>query len=97
MRANAAPEVPRSWLMAAAGGLVRRLTVNELVGTALLALVALTVAGVLLILREGPQHRLWVVFGVLALVTLVAKTIVEWQMRKETEMLDAALPPEKTT
>jgi len=71
MRANAAPEVPRSWLMAAAGGLVRRLTVNELVGAALLALVAVTVTGVLLILREGPQHRLWVVFGVLALVTLV--------------------------
>ena len=30
----------------------------------------------------------------LALVTLVAKTLVEWQMRRETEMLDTALPPE---
>ena len=36
------------------------------------------------------------VLALLALVTLVAKTVVEWQMRKETEMLDAALPPEKT-
>ncbi|MFZ2855844.1 MAG: sulfate ABC transporter permease subunit CysW [Rhodocyclaceae bacterium] len=35
------------------------------------------------------------VLALLALVTLVAKTIVEWRMRKETEMLDAALPPEK--
>jgi len=35
------------------------------------------------------------VLAVLALITLVAKTIVEWRMRKETEMLDAALPPEK--
>ena len=36
------------------------------------------------------------ILALLALLTLVAKTIVEWQMRKETEMLDAALPPEKT-
>lgn len=36
------------------------------------------------------------VLALLALVTLVAKTLVEWQMRQETEMLDAALPPEKT-
>ena len=35
------------------------------------------------------------VLALLALVTLFAKTVVEWQMRKETEMLDAALPPEK--
>jgi len=35
------------------------------------------------------------VLALLALVTLVAKTVVEWRMRKETEMLDAALPPEK--
>ncbi len=35
------------------------------------------------------------VLALLALVTLLAKTIVEWQMRKETEMLDAVLPPEK--
>ena len=34
------------------------------------------------------------VLALLALVTLVAKTIVEWQMRKETEMLDATLAPE---
>ncbi|NSW56019.1 MAG: SH3 domain-containing protein [Armatimonadetes bacterium] len=71
MRADAAPQVPRSWLMAAAGGLVLRFTVNELAGAALLALLALTVAGVLLILREGPQRRLWVVFLVLALATVV--------------------------
>ena len=37
------------------------------------------------------------VLALLALVTLVAKTIVEWRMRKETEMLDTALPPEKTS
>ena len=37
------------------------------------------------------------VLALLALVTLLAKTVVEWQMRKETEMLDAALPPEKVT
>ncbi|MBA3996588.1 MAG: sulfate ABC transporter permease subunit CysW [Candidatus Accumulibacter sp.] len=36
------------------------------------------------------------VLALLALVTLVAKTVVEWRMRKETEILDAALPPEKT-
>ena len=36
------------------------------------------------------------VLALLALVTLVAKTLVEWKMRQETEMLDAALPPEKT-
>ncbi|MFZ4537441.1 sulfate ABC transporter permease subunit CysW [Propionivibrio sp.] len=34
------------------------------------------------------------VLALLALVTLVAKTLVEWQMRKETEMLDTALSPE---
>ncbi|MCK0507815.1 sulfate ABC transporter permease subunit CysW [Aromatoleum anaerobium] len=36
------------------------------------------------------------VLAFLGLVTLVAKTIVEWRMRKETEMLTAELPPEKT-
>jgi sulfate transport system permease protein len=36
------------------------------------------------------------VLALLALVTLVAKTLVEWQMRRETEMLDTALAPEKT-
>ncbi|AYH44273.1 sulfate ABC transporter permease subunit CysW [Azoarcus sp. DN11] len=36
------------------------------------------------------------VLAMLGLVTLVAKTIVEWRMRKETEMLTAELPPEKT-
>ena len=36
------------------------------------------------------------VLALLALVTLGAKTLVEWQMRKETEVLNAALPPEKT-
>ena len=34
------------------------------------------------------------VLALLALVTLVAKTVVEWQMRKESEMLDAVLSPE---
>ena len=36
------------------------------------------------------------ILALLALVTLVAKTVVEWRMRKETEMLTADLPPEKT-
>ena len=36
------------------------------------------------------------VLALLALVTLVAKTIVEWRMKKETDMLNAVLPPEKT-
>lgn len=36
------------------------------------------------------------VLALLALVTLVAKTLVEWRMRKETEVLEAVLPPEKT-
>lgn len=36
------------------------------------------------------------VLALLALVTLVAKTLVEWRMRKETEVLEATLPPEKT-
>ncbi|WP_332674795.1 sulfate ABC transporter permease subunit CysW [Aromatoleum sp.] len=35
------------------------------------------------------------VLALLGLVTLVAKTIVEWRMRKETEMLTAELPPKK--
>lgn len=35
------------------------------------------------------------VLALLALVTLAAKTVVEWRMRKETEMLDAVLPPGK--
>ena len=37
------------------------------------------------------------ILALLALVTLVAKTIVEWRMRKETEMLTADLPAEKTS
>ena len=36
------------------------------------------------------------VLALLALVTLFAKTVVEWQMRKETGMLAAALPPGET-
>ena len=36
------------------------------------------------------------VLALLALVTLLAKTLVEWQMRRETAMLDAVLPNEKT-
>ncbi|MEC5386358.1 sulfate ABC transporter permease subunit CysW [Uliginosibacterium sp. H3] len=35
------------------------------------------------------------VLALLALVTLIAKTIVEWRMNRETAMLDAALPPER--
>lgn len=37
------------------------------------------------------------VLALLALVTLVAKTIVEWRMKKETDMLNAELPGEKTS
>lgn len=37
------------------------------------------------------------ILALLALVTLVAKTIVEWRMKKETEMLNAELPGEKTS
>lgn len=36
------------------------------------------------------------ILALLALVTLVAKTLVEWRMRAETAMLTAELPPEKT-
>ena len=36
------------------------------------------------------------VLALLALVTLAAKTVVEWKMRQETEMLEKALPPERT-
>ena len=36
------------------------------------------------------------VLALLALVTLVAKTIVEWRMKKETDMLNTVLAPEKT-
>jgi len=36
------------------------------------------------------------ILALLALVTLVAKTIVEWRMKKETEMLATVLAPEKT-
>ncbi|MDQ7989351.1 MAG: sulfate ABC transporter permease subunit CysW [Candidatus Dactylopiibacterium sp.] len=36
------------------------------------------------------------VLGLLALVTLLAKTVVEWRMARETAMLNAELPPEKT-
>jgi sulfate transport system permease protein len=37
------------------------------------------------------------VLALLALVTLVAKTIVEWRMKAETDMLNAELPGEKTS
>jgi sulfate transport system permease protein len=37
------------------------------------------------------------ILALLALVTLVAKTIVEWRMKKETEMLSSVLAPEKTS
>jgi sulfate transport system permease protein len=37
------------------------------------------------------------ILALLALVTLVAKTIVEWRMKKETDMLNAELPGEKTS
>jgi len=36
------------------------------------------------------------VLALLALLTLAAKSIVEWRMRRETAMLAAVLPPEKT-
>jgi sulfate transport system permease protein len=36
------------------------------------------------------------VLALLALVTLIAKTVVEWRMNKETAILNAALPPEAT-
>ena len=36
------------------------------------------------------------VLALLGLVTLAAKTFVEWRMRRETDMLNADLPPEKT-
>ncbi len=36
------------------------------------------------------------ILALLALVTLVAKTIIEWRMKKETEMLSTVLAPEKT-
>ena len=36
------------------------------------------------------------ILALLALVTLVAKTIVEWRMTKETELLNTVLAPEKT-
>jgi sulfate transport system permease protein len=36
------------------------------------------------------------ILALLALVTLVAKTIVEWRMKKETEMLNTVLAREKT-
>jgi sulfate transport system permease protein len=37
------------------------------------------------------------ILALLALVTLVAKTVVEWRMKKETDMLNAELPGEKTS
>ena len=36
------------------------------------------------------------VLALLALVTLAAKTLVEWRMRRESAMLDSALPAERT-
>jgi sulfate transport system permease protein len=36
------------------------------------------------------------VLALLAVVTLLAKTLVEWRMQAETRMLEASLPPEKT-
>ena len=36
------------------------------------------------------------ILALLALVTLVAKTVVEWRMKRETEMLNTVLAPEKT-
>ena len=38
---------------------------------------------------------LWIsVLALLALVTLVAKPVVDWRMRQENAMLDASLAPE---
>ncbi|HWI15699.1 MAG TPA: sulfate ABC transporter permease subunit CysW, partial [Burkholderiales bacterium] len=37
------------------------------------------------------------VLALLALITLAAKSVIEWRMRRETLALAAALPPEKTT
>ncbi|MCH2221650.1 MAG: sulfate ABC transporter permease subunit CysW [Dechloromonas sp.] len=37
------------------------------------------------------------VLALLALVTLLAKTVVEWRMKAETDMLNAELPGEKTS
>jgi sulfate/thiosulfate transport system permease protein len=37
------------------------------------------------------------VLALLALLTLAAKSVVEWRMRRETAMLAAVLPPEKTS
>ena len=36
------------------------------------------------------------ILALLALVTLFAKTVVEWRMKKETDMLNTVLAPEKT-
>jgi sulfate transport system permease protein len=36
------------------------------------------------------------VLALLAVVTLLAKSLVEWRMQAETRMLEASLPPEKT-
>ena len=36
------------------------------------------------------------VLALLALVTLIAKTLLEWRMRRETRLLSEDLPPEKT-
>lgn len=71
LRADSTPQIPRSWLMAVAGGVVQRLTVNELASVALLLTALLSVTGVLIILRQGSQRRLWVVFAALALPAIV--------------------------
>jgi len=36
------------------------------------------------------------VLALLALLTLLAKTVVEWRIKKETDMLNTALAPEQT-
>lgn len=35
------------------------------------------------------------ILALLAVVTLIAKTLVEWRMRRETQVLEAELPPER--
>ena len=46
---------------------------------------------------EYPTKNTFGCCVLLALVTLVAKTVVEWRMKKETEMLNTVLAPEKTS
>ncbi len=72
LRAEVAPQIPRSWLAAVGHEVVSRHTLNELVGLALVLLVVCTGLGLALLERVWPPRRVLMALtgvGILALLS----------------------------